>query len=186
MANDKAIVAISTTQAAQYAPTAVLARAQKSWPAPTPTPGIAVSETDGTALAIGPRRARTVIGASIFGGPVTAGDPESVTQTISPYTRKDEDPHPALEPEEGFRDVFGMQHGAEAPEESRWGRGSFDVATPMGAFDITRDTMMKVREYQKRQQAAAAETFFEKNKVAIGIGAVAAIGLGAWYFTKKK
>ena len=186
MANDKAIVALSTTQSSTYAPTAVLAKAQKSWPAPVPTPGIDVTEKDSTTLAIGPRRARTVIGASIFGGPVTSGDPDSVTQTISPYTKKDEEPHPALEPEEGYRDVFGMQHGESAPEQSQWGRGSFDVATPMGAMDFSPRSYLALRESARRAAEAGEPSFFEKNKLAIGVGAVAAIGLGAWYFTKKK
>ena len=195
MANDKAIAAISTTTASKFAPTSVLAKMQKSWPAPVPTPGIDISEVGRQTLPVHKRSARTVIGASIFGGPVTSGDPEVVTANISPYTEKAETPHPALEESEGYQDVFGMKHGAEVPAGKRFGggRGAFDVPTPMGALDTSKwnkDYYMAAREYAKRNadqtKNGAEESFFEKNMIAIGVATVAAVGLGAWYFTKKK
>lgn len=186
----KSVRAVSTANVVPFRPREVAAVAKSAWPAPTSTPAIPVSDRAGMEIPVPAPKASTVIGASIFGGPVTAGDPDAVTVRISPYTEKDPAPVPALEPEEGWLDVFGMKHGKHVPHSGRAGRGLFNAPVPVagfGTFPLSTDAMAKSANTLRPQADLSASwaNMSTTKKIAIGAGVLAVLG-GAYYFMTKK
>lgn len=118
-------------------PGLVLAETKPVWPAPTPIQGsVSVDERAVRTLPAVRPSPGNVISESIFGGPVTAGDPEVVTVHESPYTDKVESPEAALAKNEGWIDIFGRVHGDPVPAHARarFGRGTFGVQRAMEGF----------------------------------------------------
>lgn len=101
-------------------PGLVLATTKPGWPAPEPKQ--VPEDIDARAprvIPAGRALPAEVVSESIFGGPVTPGDPDVVTLTTSPYTDKVEPLRPSLSPDEGWIDIFGQVHGTKVPRGVR-------------------------------------------------------------------
>jgi hypothetical protein len=184
--NPQAIPAVMTTgSSASCAPTAVLAKVAPAWPAPTSTPGIAITTPAATQLPVKRTTAGTVIGASIFGGPITVGDPEGGLLHLSPYTETAESltASPAttakgdgtpLNKGEGWTDVFGISHGYQVPRERQmnFGRGAFNLQAPLSSYRGVSGL-----------EWSSASTLTKAVVAGIGVGLV---GAAIWAMTSKK
>lgn len=151
-------------------PGLVPAISRSGWPAPTSMAVIPTTVKAREEIPAGTFNAGRIVSESIFGGPVTVGDPAVTTVSVSPYTDKQVTSFPTgLPTDEGWSDVFGMQHGAEVPPTAMISRrnrgGAFGIRTSLGA-DTTGTTT--------------------GTKVAVAIAAVAIVGLGVAYFSKRK
>jgi len=118
-------------------PGIVLATVKPGWPAPTST--AVIPTTAKAPLNVGVRdfNAGRIVSESIFGGPVTVGDPAVTTLTVSPYTDKVVTSYPkGLPSDEGWTDIFGANHGARVPESAQVSRrnrgGAFGTRVSLG------------------------------------------------------
>lgn len=121
-------------------PQAVPAMSRPGWPAPTSVAVVPTTVSAPQGIPVRSSQAGRVISESIFGGPVTAGDPAVVTVHESPYTDKVEPAIPnGLPADEGWSDIFGVAHGALVPESAQISRrsrgGAFGVRVSLGATD---------------------------------------------------
>lgn len=119
-------------------PRAVPATPYPGWPAPTSMAVIPTTARAHVDVPVGKFAAGRIVSESIFGGPVTVGDPAVTTLTVSPYTDKTVTSFPhGLPADEGWADIFGMEHGAKVPVAARIDRrnrgGAFGVRTSLGA-----------------------------------------------------
>lgn len=153
MTPPSAIPAVMTTTSSSCAPMAVVASTRPGWPAPPVEQALAITTPGKQTLPVTRTTAGAVVGASIFGGPITVGDPEVGLLHLNPYTEIEELPAttarpagalvkpatPAAEPlnkGEGWTDVFGISHGYKVPaaRQMSFGRGAFNIQAPLSAF----------------------------------------------------
>lgn len=169
------IAPVSTVGAGVKVPTPpgiVPAMSRPGWPAPTSMAVIPTTVKAREEIPAGTFNAGRIVSESIFGGPVTVGDPAVTTVSFSPYTDKQVTSFPTgLPTDEGWSDIFGMQHGAEVPPTAMISRrnrgGAFGIRTSLGADTVVSGTSTVT-------------------KVAIAAAAVALVGGVGWMLLSKK
>lgn len=178
--NPQAVPAVMNTRVSTCAPQAVPAAIKPAWPAPASVPAQPITAQEVSTLPVSRSKASNIIGASIFGGPITVGDAEVTTLHISPYREEgavESKPAPeaVLNKEEGWTDVFGMAHGSKLPTRRtpNFGRGAFNLQAPLSSVGALRS--MDVEGEMSTTK-----------KVLIGAAAVAIVGGGIWFFSKKR
>lgn len=134
------VARVGVTPPPAASPHLVLAQVKPVWPAPTPLQSqLPVDERAVRVLPPVKTNPGRVVSENIFGGPVTEGDPDVVTVNDSPYRDKVVPQQSALEPTDGWIDVFGQRHGEPVPSHgrARFGRGTFGVPQQFGALDTS-------------------------------------------------
>lgn len=150
-------------------PGLVLATPAPIWPAPAVGPKLGIDERSVREIPASQPNVANVVAGSIFGGPVTIGDPTVTTTITSAYTDKTVKAEPPMGTGEGWIDIFGQAHGARVPGEflPYKLRGGFNVPTNLSGF-------------------GEGPGMSDSTKYLIAGGVVLAAAVGALFLTRKK
>ena len=167
-------------------PGLVLATPKPIWPAPLQWPKVAVDDRAVRELKAQRIDVSDVVAGSIFGGPVTVGDPQVSTTITSAYTDKPVVAKPPMGEGDGWVDIFGQAHGKKVPGEFQPYklRGAFDVPTGLSAIGAVLGAQTTLGVAKAAAEATKDEP--KKSNTVYYVAAAAAVAAVGGYFLLRK